>query len=101
MSLSPTPKRFVCAFYGRRDSYQLPLALHEVDKLDQLIMDAYGKAWARNLAALGPRRLKDTLRFRQEPGLPERKVRCLWGATVYEQVMHSLRRPAATTYPPP
>src|SRR5437870_220784 len=32
--------KFVCAFRGRRDSYQVPLALAEGDLLDQFITDA-------------------------------------------------------------
>jgi hypothetical protein len=33
--------KFVCAFRGRRDSYQMPLALAEVDLPDRFVTDAY------------------------------------------------------------
>lgn len=35
-------ERFVCGFYGARDSYQLPLALLEAGRLDVLLTDHYG-----------------------------------------------------------
>jgi len=35
-------EKFVCGFYGARDSYQLPLALLEAGRLDVLLTDHYG-----------------------------------------------------------
>jgi len=42
-------EQYVCAFRGRRDSYQAPLALAEGGLLDQFITDAYALPWVRTL----------------------------------------------------
>ena len=36
---------YVCAFRGRRDNYQVPLALAEAGRLDRFITDAYVPGW--------------------------------------------------------
>ena len=48
---------YVCAFRGRRDSYQAPLALQEGGLLDQFITDVYELPWVRALARFAPSRL--------------------------------------------
>lgn len=89
--------RYVCAFRGRRDSYQVPLALAEAGWLDQLITDAYAGAALRALAPLAPARLRESVRSRHEPGLPARRVRSLWATTLLEHARHRLGiEPAAT-----
>jgi len=70
-------KKFVCAFRGRRDSYQVPLALAEAGLLDQFITDAYAMPWMKAVARLAPRSVRAKLDFRCEPGIPPDRVRCL------------------------
>jgi glycosyltransferase involved in cell wall biosynthesis len=59
-------KKFVCAFYGARDSYQVPLALEEAGRLDSLLTDYYGGS---HLPGAGMRTR------REERNLPASKVR--------------------------
>jgi glycosyltransferase involved in cell wall biosynthesis len=46
--------RFVTAFAGRRDAYQLPIALHEVGLLETFITDAYLPSFWSRAARLLP-----------------------------------------------
>lgn len=72
-SAPAAPRRtYVTAFGGRRDSYQVPLALHEQDRLGGFITDAYDAgAVARAIRFCGGRRLA----VRRCPGLPSGRVR--------------------------
>ena len=81
---------YVCAFRGRRDSYQVPLALAEAGWLDQFITDAYATRWVRAAAHFGPRAVRAKIDFRWEPGIPVERVRCLWGTTAIEKLRHRL-----------
>lgn len=81
---------FVCAFRGRRDSYQAPLALAEGGLLDQFITDAYALPWMLALAKVGPARLRSKIEFRSEPGVPIERIRCLFGTTLVEHARHRL-----------
>jgi glycosyltransferase involved in cell wall biosynthesis len=82
--------RYVCAFRGRRDSYQLPLALAEAGMLDAFIADGYLESWLRPVVPALPRRTREKLRSRYEPGLPDERISCLWGSTVVEHVRHRI-----------
>lgn len=65
-------RRYVTAFPGRRDSYQVPMALHEHGRLEQFVTDSYAAGpVARVLRACGARGLDR----RQCSGLPEPLVR--------------------------
>lgn len=75
---------YVCAFRGRRDGYQVPLALAEAGRLDRLITDAWAGPRLRRLP------LPASLRGRWEPGVPDGRVRCLWGTTLHERFRHRL-----------
>jgi len=83
---------YVCAFRGRRDNYQVPLALAENGRLDRFITDAYVPAGCRRLAAAAPlpARWKEMLGRRWEPGIPPARVRCLWATTALEHSRHRL-----------
>jgi glycosyltransferase involved in cell wall biosynthesis len=83
-------QKYVCAFRGRRDYYQVPLALNEAGILDEFITDAYFGPLLRGMEWLLPKRLREKARFRQDPGLPAARVKCLWGATVVEHLRHQL-----------
>lgn len=89
---------FVCAFRGRRDSYQVPLALAEGGILDQFITDAYAFPWIRSVSRWGPRWLRDKAEFRRLSGIPAERVRCLWGTTLLEHVRHRLGYGPARTF---
>lgn len=68
-------------FKGARDSYQVPLALHEVGKLSTLVTDWYSPfdhEWFPRLAAVGPAGLRGSLRRRYCPGLPSSRVVSVW-----------------------
>lgn len=89
---------YVCAFRGRRDSYQVPLALAEANQLDRLITDAYAVRWARLAAgfAMGSASAKLSARF--EPGIPIHRVRCLWGLSGIEFARHRIGWAPISTY---
>lgn len=88
--MTPSPRKFVCAFRGSRDFYQAPLALAEAGRLDQFITDAYATPVVRAVAGRMPGRLLDILTNRHEPGIPDELVRCLWGSALREQARHRL-----------
>lgn len=90
--------RYVCAFRGRRDGYQAPLALAETDQLDQFITDIYAQPWVRLLARLAPASVQTKIDFRYEPGIPPSRVRCLWGTTLLEHARHRLGCTPMQTY---
>jgi glycosyltransferase involved in cell wall biosynthesis len=82
--------RFVCAFRGRRDSYQVPLALDEAGMLDEFITDAYATPAIRWLASRFPGGLLSKFSSRLESGIADERVSCLWGTTVLEHARHRL-----------
>lgn len=90
--------RYVCAFRGRRDSYQVPLALAEAGLLDQFITDAYSPPSLRRLAALLPARWRAKAEFRSMEGIPGSAVRCLWPTTFREHWRHRRGLPRDSTY---
>jgi glycosyltransferase involved in cell wall biosynthesis len=90
--------KYVCAFRGRRDYYQVPVALAEADMLDEFITDVYSGRIARSIAGVLPQRLREKLRFRSEVGLPASLVKCLWGTTAIEHLRHRLGYPRSLTY---
>ena len=81
---------YVCAFRGRRDSYQVPLALAEAGLLNQFITDVYATPPLEGLARLLPRSLQKKLTSRKMSGIPVERVRCLWGNTFLEHARHKL-----------
>jgi glycosyltransferase involved in cell wall biosynthesis len=82
--------RYICAFRGRRDGYQVPLALAEAALLDQFVTDAYALPWVRRLARVAPAEWRRKLEFRFQPGIPPERVRCLWATTAVEHARHRL-----------
>lgn len=81
---------YVCAFRGRRDYYQVPIALAESDELDQFITDAYLDPLTRTLLGFLPAKFEEKLRARTAPGIPEDRVTCLWGVSTLEYLGHRL-----------
>jgi glycosyltransferase involved in cell wall biosynthesis len=89
---------YVCAFRGRRDSYQVPTALAEGGMLDTLITDAYMKTRLKPLAGLLPGRYAEKALRRRAPKVPDHRVQCLWGTTLREWARHLVGKQAAKTY---
>ncbi len=72
--------RWVVAFNGSRDGYQVPLALEEAGRLETLVTDWYSpldRRWARFAARLLPARVVGALERRYHPGLPSSRVSAL------------------------
>ncbi len=89
--------QYICAFRGRRDNYQVPLALAEKGLLDQLITDFYAVNFVQQVSPLLPKKYQNKISFRCEPNIPIERVSCLWGSTLLEHARHSLRfSPTAT-----
>jgi glycosyltransferase involved in cell wall biosynthesis len=88
---------YVCAFRGRRDGYEVPLALAESGRLARFVTDYY-QTGAFSLAThVLPARLKEKLELRVKEGIPADKVECLLGSTLLENVLiRAGRSPAAT-----
>jgi glycosyltransferase involved in cell wall biosynthesis len=78
--------RFICAFPGRRDGYQVPVALAETGQLDEFITDFYGSSSIRQTAALLPAGWRERVWTRYEAALPEERVHCLWGTTLWNAI---------------
>jgi glycosyltransferase involved in cell wall biosynthesis len=91
-------ERYVCAFRGRRDSYQVPLALAERQLLDEFITDAYAFPWLRTAASAMPFRWREKLHFRTAPGVPDDRVKCLWGTTAVEHARHRIGCAPSVTF---
>ncbi len=98
MSSPESPERYVCAFRGRRDSYQVPHALAEVRRLDRLITDLYAYPSVQRLATLLPTPWDEKLLRRRSPGIPTNRVQCLWDTTAREWLRHALGMSKASTY---
>lgn len=89
--------KYVCAFRGRRDYYQVPLALAEGGLLEEFITDAYCGPMLRSLAWRLPGHLREKAHSRFEAGLPDGRVRSLWTTTAIEHLRHRLGfTPSAT-----
>ena len=84
--------KYVCAFRGRRDYYQAPLALAEAELLDSFITDLYARGPVRTLASGLPARWREKILLRRRSGIPDHSVRCLWAATLFERANFRLRR---------
>jgi len=90
--------QYICAFRGRRDNYQVPLALQEAKRLRLFITDAYAPAWIEKYSVIGSQRLTEKMLSRREASLDDQNVRCLWGTTVLERFRHLAGYPRVETY---
>jgi glycosyltransferase involved in cell wall biosynthesis len=90
---------YVTAFRGRRDSYQVPLALAECGKLDCFITDYYHSGLPEDvLSHLPPSRLAESLRGRRAEGLSEELVTQLRWTAAAEGAARILKVPPAAIY---
>lgn len=90
--------KYVCAFRGRRDYYQAPLALAEAELLDSFITDVYAGGTVRALSKGLPARLREKILLRRRNGIPDEHVRCLWKSTIFERASFRLGKPASLIF---
>src|SRR5580658_2888155 len=91
VALAAQRKRYVTAFAGRRDSYQLPLALHENGRIVKFITDAYDAGpWASLLKASGVRGFER----RHCDALPDRFVDSRLRYELLERALQRLMQPS-------
>ena len=90
--------KYVCAFRGRRDSYQVPVALAESELLDSFITDAYASEPVQRLSKGLPARLREKILLRSASGIPDGHVRCLWKSTLFERANFRLGRPESLVF---
>lgn len=90
--------KYVCAFRGRRDYYQAPLALAEAELLDSFITDVYAGGAVRALSKGLPARLRERVLLRRRSGIPETRVRCLWKSTIFERANFRLGKPESLIF---
>jgi glycosyltransferase involved in cell wall biosynthesis len=83
-------KQYICAFRGRRDNYQIPLALAEHNLLDQFITDFYAIESLQKIITFFPKSWFQKVIFRYESRIPTSKVKCLWRTTLFEHTLPSL-----------
>jgi glycosyltransferase involved in cell wall biosynthesis len=72
MELPRLKHRYGVVVYGRRDHYQVQLALHEAGALDRVFTDFYAPHWMIALAERISMPLAQTLRLRHHPELSAR-----------------------------
>jgi glycosyltransferase involved in cell wall biosynthesis len=92
-----TPK-YVCAFRGRRDYYQVPVALAESQSLDAFITDVYATGAVQLLLRGLPSRLRQKVMLRRATGIPDDQVRCLWTSTVFERASFHFGTPESLIF---
>lgn len=90
--------RYVCAFRGRRDNYQVPLALAKRGLLEQFITDFYAIDPVLKATQVLPKSWQQKVKFRSISELPSPLVRCLWKTTAIEQIRHRLGFSPASTF---
>ena len=97
MQIVNTPK-YVCAFRGRRDSYQVPVALAESELLDSFITDAYASEPVQMISKGLPAGLREKILRRRASGIPDGQVRSLWKSTLFERANFRLGRPESLVF---
>ena len=78
--------QYVTAFAGRRDSYQVPLALCESSRLASFVTSYYYKKEDSALNYRLESLLPTSLNARRSSGIPDSLVRSLWRTELYEQL---------------
>jgi glycosyltransferase involved in cell wall biosynthesis len=91
-------EKYVCTFRGRRDSYQVPLALAEGGILDSFITDFYAFPAVKLLSRYLPSRIREKIDSRQATQIPDEQIRCLWGTTLLEHLRHRLGYSPSVTF---
>jgi glycosyltransferase involved in cell wall biosynthesis len=91
-------RKYICAFRGRRDYYQVPVALAEADMLEEFVTDAYAGYILRSFAGMLPERLREKVGSRYESSLPETRVKCVWDSAAIEHLRHRLGYAPSVTF---
>jgi glycosyltransferase involved in cell wall biosynthesis len=89
---------YVCAFRGRRDSYEVPLALAESGNLERFVTDYYQTPALSFATRFLPARLRERLEGRWKDGIPPERVKCLLGSTLLENLLIATGRAPAATF---
>ena len=90
--------KYICSFRGRRDNYQIPLALSESGLLDQFITDFYTSDFLQKITPVLKSKWQSKLKYRQEKRIPSEKVKSLVGTTLLEYRRHYLGFSRSSTY---
>jgi glycosyltransferase involved in cell wall biosynthesis len=90
--------KYICSFRGRRDNYQIPLALSESGLLDQFITDFYTSDFLQKITPVLKSKWQSKLKYRQEKRIPSEKVKSLFGTTLLEYSRHYLGFSRSSTY---
>lgn len=91
-------EKYVCTFRGRRDFYQVPLALAEAGLLDMFITDFYAFPAIQKLSRCLPAHRREKINGRYESGIPDHLVECLWRTTLLEHGRHLTGCSASVTF---
>jgi glycosyltransferase involved in cell wall biosynthesis len=90
--------KYICAFRGRRDYYQVPAALAEANMLEEFVTDAYSGTMLRSLARIFPSQMREKLQSRYESTLPEARVKCVWESAALEYLRNRLGYAPSVTF---
>lgn len=90
--------KYICAFRGRRDNYQIPLALGESGLLEQFITDFYTNRFLQKISPFFGSSCQSKLDFRLETRIPSDRIKSLWANTLLEHCFSDLNFPRAPTY---
>ena len=91
-------EKYICAFRGRRDNYQVPLALAESGRLDQFITDFYTNNFLKKITPVLYPSWQNKLNFRLESQIPSEQVRSLLATTLIEHGCHFFGFSSTFTY---
>jgi len=82
--------KYICAFRGRRDNYQIPLALDESGRLDKFITDFYTNNFLEKITPILPSSWQNKLNFRLESRIPSEQIKAFWDNTLLEHIYKTL-----------
>jgi hypothetical protein len=89
---------YVCAFRGRRDSYQVPIALAEIGRLQAFVTDHFCGTIERLAAMALPAHLADQVLSRRDRRIPDNRVVRLRGVALAEAIAHAAGMAPARIY---
>ena len=89
---------YICAFRGRRDSYEVPIALAEAHELELFITDHYCGGLERAVARILPERLGEIVTARCDGRIPSDRVKRLRLVALGEGAARIWQLPPASLY---
>ena len=90
--------KYICAFRGRRDNYQVPLALAESGKLDKFITDFYTNNFLEKITPVLHPSWQNKLNFRLESQIPSEQIKSLWKNTLLEHICKAFEFSDTSTF---